>query len=125
VISALMKLAGGSPSFSSELSVDAFLQQARSYDEASNSMLGWYIRNAQTRALSHPLPVMRAREVDRWSQSAQYKSLLSRARRPAATPPCAGNSNSGTGVGPGVPGMGPPGAVPSHLPNSLPNKYMY
>lgn len=31
--------------------------QARSYDEASSSPLGWYLRNAQTRALSHPLPV--------------------------------------------------------------------
>ena len=29
-------------------------------------MLGWYLRNAQTRALSHPLPVLRAREIDRW-----------------------------------------------------------
>jgi hypothetical protein len=55
--------------------------QARSYDEATqNSVLGWYLRNAQTRALSHPLPVMRAREVDRWAQGSQYKSLLARNR---------------------------------------------
>lgn len=33
-------------------------------------------RNAQTRALSHPLPVLRAREIDRWSQSEQYKALV-------------------------------------------------
>ena len=31
VIGALMKLAGGSPMFAHELSVDAFLQQVRSY----------------------------------------------------------------------------------------------
>eukprot|EP00775_Hariotina_reticulata_P005214 gene5214-5452_t len=69
VIGALMKLAGGTPAFAHELSVDAFLQQARSYDEVTtNTMLGWYLRNAQTRALSHPLPVMRAREIDRWAQ---------------------------------------------------------
>ncbi|GLC33075.1 hypothetical protein PLESTB_000373200 [Pleodorina starrii] len=80
VISALMKLAGGSPSFASELNVDAFLQQSRSYEEATNSLLGWYLRNAQTAALSHPLPVMRAREIDRWSQSTQYKGLLSKNR---------------------------------------------
>jgi hypothetical protein len=42
------------------------LLQARSYDEATNTVLGWFLKNAQTRALSHPLPVMRAREVDRW-----------------------------------------------------------
>ena len=40
--------------------------QARTYEEATTSMLGWYLRNAQTRALSHPLPVLRAREIDRW-----------------------------------------------------------
>jgi len=81
VVSALMKLAGGSPSFSHELNVDAFLRQARSYDEATSSPLGWYLRNAQNRALSHPLPVMRAREIDRWSQSAQYRALLSKNRK--------------------------------------------
>ncbi|GAX74859.1 hypothetical protein CEUSTIGMA_g2305.t1 [Chlamydomonas eustigma] len=80
VVAALMKLAGGSPSFANELNVDAFLEQARSYDEATNSVLGWYLRNAQTRALSHPLPVMRAREIDRWAQSTEYKGLLSKNR---------------------------------------------
>ena len=39
--------------------------QARSYEEATSSLLGWYLKNAQTRALSHPLPVMRAREIDK------------------------------------------------------------
>lgn len=79
VISVLMKLAGGSPSLSHQLSVDAFLEQARSYDKASSSPFGWYIRNAQTRQLSHPLPIFRAREIDEWSRSSEYKSLLKRA----------------------------------------------
>nr|POE59958.1 protease htpx like 2 [Quercus suber] len=61
VISVLMKLAGGCPSMADQLNVDAFLEQARSYDRASSSPVGWYIRNAQTRQLSHPLPVLRAR----------------------------------------------------------------
>jgi len=78
IISVLMKLAGGTPSFAEELNIDAFLEQARSYDEATASPLGWYLRNAQTRALSHPLPVMRAREIDRWAQSTQYKNLMAR-----------------------------------------------
>ncbi|KAK9787735.1 hypothetical protein WJX73_002112 [Symbiochloris irregularis] len=81
VVSALMKLAGGSPSLSKELNIDAFLEQARSYDEASSTLLGWYLRNAQTRALSHPLPVMRAREIDLWSRSPEYLRLLSRNQR--------------------------------------------
>jgi hypothetical protein len=44
VVSALMKLAGGSPSLAGELSVEAFLRQARSYDEATASPVGWYLR---------------------------------------------------------------------------------
>ncbi|CAK7328310.1 unnamed protein product [Dovyalis caffra] len=79
VISVLMKLAGGSPSIADQLNVDAFLEQARSYDRASSSPVGWYIRNAQTRQLSHPLPVLRAREIDEWSRSPDYQQLLKRA----------------------------------------------
>ncbi|KAL0906739.1 hypothetical protein M5K25_025257 [Dendrobium thyrsiflorum] len=79
VISVLMKLAGGSPSLSDQLNVDAFLEQARSYDKASSSPFGWYIRNAQTSQLSHPLPIFRAREIDEWSRSSEYQSLLKRA----------------------------------------------
>ncbi|GLU11469.1 hypothetical protein SLE2022_282100 [Rubroshorea leprosula] len=79
VISVLMKLAGGCPSMADQLNVDAFLEQARSYDRASSSPVGWYIRNAQTRQLSHPLPVLRAREIDEWSRSSDYKNLLKRA----------------------------------------------
>ncbi|KAJ3708812.1 hypothetical protein LUZ61_012517 [Rhynchospora tenuis] len=81
VISVLMKLAGGAPSLADQLNVDAFLEQARTYDEVSSSPIGWYIRNAQNRQLSHPLPVFRAREIDEWSRSSEYKSLLSQAIR--------------------------------------------
>ncbi|GAB2226010.1 hypothetical protein Droror1_Dr00021793 [Drosera rotundifolia] len=79
VISVLMILAEGRPSMADQLNVDTFLEQARSYDKASSSPIGWYIRNAQTRQLSHPLPVLRAREIDEWSRSEEYKSLLKRA----------------------------------------------
>ncbi|KEH22124.1 putative peptidase M48 [Medicago truncatula] len=78
VISVLMKLAGGCPSLADQLNVDAFLEQARSYEKAASSPVGWYIRNAQTSQLSHPLPVLRASEIDEWSRSSAYKSLLKR-----------------------------------------------
>ncbi|CAA0813128.1 Peptidase family M48 family protein [Striga hermonthica] len=80
VISVLMKLAGGCPSMADQLNIDAFLEQARSYEKASASPIGWYIRNAQTRQLSHPLPVLRAREIDEWSRSSEYQSLLKRVK---------------------------------------------
>ncbi|KAL0351143.1 UNVERIFIED_CONTAM: Protease HtpX2 [Sesamum radiatum] len=82
VISVLMKLAGGCPSMADKLNVDAFLDQARSYEKAASSPVGWYIRNAQTSQLSHPLPVLRAREIDEWSRSKEYQSLLKRVKTP-------------------------------------------
>eukprot|EP00887_Chlorella_sp_A99_P002255 scaffold10.g2255.t1 len=95
VMSALMKLAGGSPALAAELNTDAFLRQARSYDEASASPLGWYLRNATTRSLTHPLPVMRAREVDTWAKGEQYRALIARGRRAAAHAP--GRASAGAG----------------------------
>ncbi|NEQ73110.1 MAG: M48 family metallopeptidase [Okeania sp. SIO2C9] len=76
VASVLMKLAGGSPSISAQLNVDAFLAQARAYKEFSNTELGEVLRELQTAQLTHPLPVLRAREIDRWSSSQKYLDLL-------------------------------------------------
>jgi len=78
-----MKLSGGCPKLSGQLNVDAFLDQARRYDDESSSPLGWYLRNAQTRQLTHPLPVARAREIDEWSRSEEFLSL---GITPAPTP---------------------------------------
>ena len=55
VVSALMKLAGGAPTLAAELNVDAFLRQARSYDEASAGPLGWYLRQACHSLAEHEL----------------------------------------------------------------------
>ena len=76
VASLLMKLTGGSPSLVSQLNLEAFLDQARSYDDVSSSQLGDLLKQAQTAALTHPVPVLRAREIDRWADSKVYQSLL-------------------------------------------------
>ena len=83
LVSVLMKLSGGSPKLANMLNVDAFLDQARSYDEQSATPLGSFLRNAQTRQLTHPLPVARAREIDEWSRSEEFLSL---GITPAPTP---------------------------------------
>lgn len=75
VASVLMKLAGGSPSLAPQLNLDAFLDQARAYDQINNQ-LGELIKQAQTAQLTHPLPVLRAREIDRWASSQSYQTLL-------------------------------------------------
>ncbi len=76
VMSLLMKLSGGSPTLAGQLNLDAFIAQARAYDEISNTQLGEMLKQAQSSQLTHPLPVLRAREIDRWASSQEYQSLL-------------------------------------------------
>ncbi|GAB4292343.1 MAG: M48 family metallopeptidase [Oscillatoriaceae cyanobacterium] len=76
VASVLMKLAGGSPTLAPQLNLDAFLAQARAYDRISSSAIGQMLQEAQTAQLTHPLPVLRAREIDIWASSKEYESLL-------------------------------------------------
>lgn len=76
VASVLMKLAGGSPTLASQLNLDAFLAQARAYDEISKDQIGELLKQAMTAQLTHPVPVLRAREIDRWSSSQAYQALL-------------------------------------------------
>lgn len=76
VMSVLMKLAGGSPTLAPQLNLDAFIEQARAYDSVSNTELGELLKSAQTAQLTHPVPVLRAREIDRWASSKTYQSLL-------------------------------------------------
>ncbi len=76
VASVLMKLAGGSPTLASQLNLDAFLAQARAYDNISNDQIGELLKQAMTAQLTHPVPVLRAREIDRWGSSQAYQSLL-------------------------------------------------
>ncbi|WP_373547809.1 M48 family metallopeptidase [Chamaesiphon sp.] len=76
VISVLMKLSGGSPLLAPLLNVDAFLAQARAYEAIGNTSFGKMLTASQTEQLSHPVPVLRAKEIDLWSQTDNYQSLL-------------------------------------------------
>ena len=59
-----------------KLNVEAFLAQARVYDDLSTTQLGDMLKQSQTAQLSHPVPVLRAREIDRWASSKDYECLL-------------------------------------------------
>ena len=78
VMSVLMKLAGGSPTLSPQLNLDAFIEQAKAYDSIGADSLGEMLQQAQTAQLTHPVPVIRAREIDRWASSVEYQSILDR-----------------------------------------------
>jgi Zn-dependent protease with chaperone function len=76
VVSVLMKLSGGSPLLAPLLNVDAFLAQARTYKEIGSSSFGKMLTSMQTEQLSHPVPVLRAKEIDLWAQTDNYQCLL-------------------------------------------------
>ncbi|MEO1429731.1 MAG: M48 family metallopeptidase [Cyanobacteria bacterium J06632_19] len=76
VMSVLMKLAGGSPTIAPQLNLEAFIEQARAYDDISKNELGEMVKAARTAQLTHPVPVLRAREIDRWANSKDYEKLL-------------------------------------------------
>ena len=78
VMSVLMKLSGGSPSLAPQLNLDAFIEQARDYDSFGEDSLGHMLKTAQTAQLTHPVPVIRAREIDRWSSSFEYQGILTK-----------------------------------------------
>jgi hypothetical protein len=76
VASLMMKLCGGSPSLVDQLNVDAFIDQARAYDAISTDVLGDALKQMRTQGLTHPVPVLRAREIDRWASSQAYFALV-------------------------------------------------
>jgi Zn-dependent protease with chaperone function len=71
---ALMKLAGGSRM--SELSHDAFQQQAREYDAVPDVREG-LIKLLQLQGTTHPFAVIRFAELDRWVADGDYETILS------------------------------------------------
>lgn len=83
VLSALLKLVGGSQQLAGQLSTEAFLQQARSYDQAVGSPLGRLIKSQMEPGLTHPLPVLRVRELERWYKSDMYTGIIARGSRRA------------------------------------------
>ncbi len=76
VMSVLMKLTGGSPKIAPQLNLEAFIEQARAYDQISQTQLGEMLKASHSQQLTHPLPVLRAREIDRWASSPEYEKLI-------------------------------------------------
>ena len=76
VMSVLMKLAGGSPTLAPLLNLDAFIEQAQAYDSVTTNNMGEMLQAAQTAQLTHPVPVIRAREIARWATSAEYQAIM-------------------------------------------------
>jgi Zn-dependent protease with chaperone function len=68
-----MKLAGGGRT--EDMSVDAFLEQAREYEEGG-SVLDGVIKLLNLVGRTHPFPVLRLAELQRWEDSGDYGRIL-------------------------------------------------
>lgn len=73
-----LRLTSGPNRFSSEESIEAFMDQARAYQEASPlDQLGKVILYfTSTWAFTHPMPVYRAQQLERWAESGDYRKIL-------------------------------------------------
>ena len=76
VNAALIKLTSGS---SKDVNVEAFLEQAREYErslDAANRLVRSAMRSSLADA-THPLPVKRVAELDKFARSTQYAAIIS------------------------------------------------
>jgi Zn-dependent protease with chaperone function len=78
VITMLMKLAGGSQKIADQISYEDFLEQSRQFNVAAEGVMGKLCKLELTIGRSHPFAVMRAAEINTWSCSEEYKSVLSK-----------------------------------------------
>jgi Zn-dependent protease with chaperone function len=72
----MMKLTGVPPSLYEQMNPQAFLEQAREYQDFGKDWVGWAVNRMSESPLSHPWTVLRAAEVQRWYDSGEYDALL-------------------------------------------------
>ncbi len=77
VMSVLMKLTGGSPTIANQLNLSAFMEQVKDYKTMGDTELGKLLQENQTAGLSHPVPILRAKEIEKWATSPNYDKLIS------------------------------------------------
>ncbi len=72
-----MKLSAGPETrFAKELDLEAFMQQAREFEEEEVGAVEGALRSLLEGGMTHPWPVIRAREIDRWVRSGAYQRIL-------------------------------------------------
>jgi Zn-dependent protease with chaperone function len=77
VFSALFKLTGGSPKVFEQMDREEYLKQAEEYDRPDTGKLDRFYKALLEGGMTHPIPVLRAREVLRYGGSDEYKTILS------------------------------------------------
>jgi Zn-dependent protease with chaperone function len=77
-IQSLIKLAAGPSRLSHELNQEAFMEQARAYQDADSlDKIGKFVLFARMgKTMTHPMPVHRTQELERWVQTGAYDRIL-------------------------------------------------
>jgi Zn-dependent protease with chaperone function len=76
-ITTLIKLAGGAKDFQGELNKESFIEQADLYKELDSNFLDLAYKYFFIHKRTHPDCVVRAKEIKDWSESNEYKNILS------------------------------------------------
>jgi Zn-dependent protease with chaperone function len=72
---AFMKLAGGASRLYTEMDPAEFLQQIRAYEDADELLLNKAYKGLLTMSRTHPLPILRAQELDAWHRNG-YRRMM-------------------------------------------------
>jgi Zn-dependent protease with chaperone function len=80
VLNAMMKVSGGSQRYQNELNLQAFIQQAATYEDLDTDNLNQVYKllmynGGQGAILSHPFPVERVRYLQSWAASQTYHDI--------------------------------------------------
>ena len=76
MLSLMMKFAGGSLFQRNQLDPQEFLKQADLYEAVDASLLDRIYKMLLVMPVTHPLTIVRAREIMNWSESREYKDIL-------------------------------------------------
>ena len=87
VASTMARLSGGPQSITSQIDLQEWAKQADDYERIKNEGL-WNktLQLAVIAGLDHPFSAVRVREILKWGESEQYKSLLNGGSSAGATP---------------------------------------
>lgn len=76
MLSLMMKFAGGTLFQRNQMNAQEFLKQADLYEEVDANILDRVYKTLLVMPVSHPLTIVRAREIINWSETREYKDVL-------------------------------------------------
>lgn len=76
MLTLMMKFAGGTLFERNQMNAAEFLKQADLYEDVDANLLDRVYKMLLTTPLSHPLTIVRAKEIVNWAETREYKDIL-------------------------------------------------